>query len=610
LSRVPFDELEIRKQKRFKKNHYQRSVAENKFNIIGLDTETYMGRCKIICDSLGRSLEPENLDELLDFLTYKEYRGKILFWYNIRFDVQSILKWMNKKQIYEVYLTGRCKYKDYVIQYINQKYLKITVGHKCYNFYDLANFLTGGLNYLANKYLNEEKLDIVDSTRLNDDMQYWNDNKEDIIKYCIRDAVLTQKLAVYFWSYMNESLGFSPRSPFSKGSISQEFFLYKCYIPSIDYFLQNDITLDILRHAYYAYSGGRFELLKRGYFKEVYLYDIKSAYPAEIADLIDYREGYWIKDKNFERYDRGFWYCNVEFYHDIISPFMQKVQGLNIYPNGKFNVFLTKKEIDFILKNFKEVSINSISGYGFILRMDKNKVPFLPRKPFGLMEYIYRLKEEAITEEKRNAQKIIANSLYGKFIQTAGGHTGKLFNPLWSAEITANVRLKLMEVALTGNNIDNIIGFSTDSIFTTKPIQDKFIGSDMGEWELKYHGTDGIFLMTDIYSIKTEKENKHKLRGFKIKLKKDDEEKDWITVYNIIHKLDKDLKFRYKITRPINLGECIIQNKVKNLDMLNIWKEDVKEISINGDTKRIWEDDFHSGEECMQVEHSSNPILI
>jgi hypothetical protein len=44
--------------------------------------------------------------------------------------------------------------------------------------------------------------------------------------------------------------------------------------------------------------------------------------------------------------------------------------------------------------------------------------------------------------------------------------------------------------------------------------------------------------------------------------------------------------------------------------MLNIWKEDIKEININGDTKRIWEDDFHSGLEPIKIAHTSIPILI
>jgi DNA polymerase elongation subunit (family B) len=474
----------------------------------------------------------------------------------------------------------------------------------------LANFIQGSLNELAKKYLDKEKIEDIDSPRLNVDLNYWKESYDKIIQYCIMDAKLTKELSDYFWDYMRESLNFNPYSPYSKGSISQEYFLYKCFIPTINHFLQNEVTKDILRHAYYAYSGGRFELLRRGYFKDVYLYDLKSAYPSEISKLIDYSKGIWVKTKNPENYIKGFWYCNIEFFHDLISPFMQKISGLNVYPIGKFKQYLTKNEIEFILKNFKEVNIDPLSGYGFVPRQDLNGVPYLPYMPFGLMEYVYRLKEEAVTEEKRNAQKIIANSLYGKFIQTVGGHTGKLFNPLWASEITANTRLKLLEVALTNNNLKHVIGFSTDSIFIDKPIQDKFIGSKMGEWELKFQGWNGIFLMTDIYSIKTVEGNEHKLRGFKIKLKKEDKEEDWITVYNILNKLDKDLKFKYKITRPINLGECIIQNKVKNLSMLNIWKEDIKEININGDTKRIWEDDFHSGLEPIKIAHTSIPILI
>ena len=523
---------------------------------------------------------------------------------------------MPENFIYELYYTGECNYKNYELLYLNQKLFQIRLGRNSYKFYDLANFLDGSLNSLAKKYLGKEKLDTIDSSRLNNDINYWNENIKDIIKYCIVDAKLTQELGNYFWKYIRDTLKFNPRSPYSKGAISQEYFLYKCpYIPRLDdfKFKNNDKCFDMLRHAYYSYAGGRFELLKRGYIENIYLYDIKSAYPAEIANLIDYtpgKYGRWIKTLDYMKCDQGFWYCEIDFFHTVLSPFMQKLYGLNIYPVGSFKQFLSKREIEFILQNFKEANINLISGYGYIQNPKLRPEIKEQIKPFKVMNDIYKLKESADTEEKRNAFKIIANSLYGKFWQQTGGHTGKLFNPIWASQITSNVRLKLLEIAMSDNNLKHIIGFSTDSIFIDKPIDNRFIGKEMGKWELKFKGKSGVFLMSDIYTIHLENEDKHKLRGFKIKLKPDDPPEKWITVDNIVHNLDENLKFKYKITRPMNLGECIVHNKEKNLSLVNIWKEEIKEIDINGDTKRLWEKKFESGEEVMEKSHSSKPIFL
>ena len=624
MSKILFDELEIKPQRRFRKSY------PKKYDCVGLDTETYKGKCKLICDSYGIYNEPETFNDIARFLTETRYVNKKNFFFNLRYDFQSLIKFLPIELIYELYSTNECYINDiydenimYHLFYLEKKFFRIKKmkfddnnndvlkrGH-C-SFYDLASFLEGSLDSLSEKYLGEHKIDTIDSSRLNEDINYWNENKEEIIKYCLYDAKLTKMLADKFWKLMFNALDFLPKYPFSKGALSQEYFIHKCnFIPRIERFFRNmdnsinDCRLNgILRYAYEAYSGGRFELLKRGYFKEVYLYDIKSAYPSEIANLIDFTRGKWRKTVHYDRYNYGYWYCDINFYHSVISPFMQKSMGLNIYPNGKFKTFLTKNEINFIFKNFKGVSIDPIAGYGFILE-DLQK-PFLPF--CKEINKLYNLKENEENEEIKLCYKLTANSCYGKFWQQVGGHTGKLWNPMYATEITANTRLKLLDAALK-NNIKNIIGFSTDSIFSEKPLKLKQ-DSKLGSWELKYKGKNGIFLMTDIYSLQTDNGDKHKMRGFKIKLNKNDKEYDYITVYNILNKLGEYTRFKYKVKRPLNLGEVIMQYKAKDLSMLNVWRNDERIISINGDIKRIWENKFNNAYEPFEITHTSEPILI
>ena len=80
MARIPFHELEIIPQRRNKlKKRYKRGN-------VGLDTETYMGKVKIIADSSGRCIEPKSDIELLRFLNYRQYRGKIGWFWNLRYD--------------------------------------------------------------------------------------------------------------------------------------------------------------------------------------------------------------------------------------------------------------------------------------------------------------------------------------------------------------------------------------------------------------------------------------------------------------------------------------------------------------------------------------------
>ena len=58
-------------------------------------------------------------------------------------------------------------------------------------------------------------------------------NREDIIKYCIKDADLTKRLSDYFWNLIYTNLKYYPKSPMSKGKLSEEYFLKTCNIPSL-----------------------------------------------------------------------------------------------------------------------------------------------------------------------------------------------------------------------------------------------------------------------------------------------------------------------------------------------------------------------------------------
>jgi len=591
MAKKPFDILNIVFQKRFKNQGF--TMKEN----TGIDTETYKGYVKLICDDSGRHKDVNNFEDIVKFLTHVRFKNTFNWFYNIKFDFESIIKYLDYGELVNLYKDKKIKHNDYTITYIDKKFFSLTKQNNYYYFYDLYNFLDTSLNKASDKFLNDKKLDTVDSSQLNISLDYWKEHKKDIVKYCIQDASLTKRLADYFWSVVYKNMNYYPKRPFSKGKISEEYFLATCYIPTI-----NDIAEPILKYAYNSYFGGRFELLKKGYFDKVYSYDIKSAYPYQMTTLIDFSKGGWmeVREVNENAYT-GFYECIVTADEHFFSPFLYKVGMLSLFPNGKFKQFLTKQEIDFIRLRFENSAVSVVKGYEFY--PDTLVYPLKSE-----MERLYAWKEKEKDESIKYCVKIFMNSLYGKTIQVSGDYnrTGKIFNPIWASLITSGTRIKLLELALQAP--DNIIMFSTDSVHSTTPLKVPTT-PEIGDFAKDFEG-EGVYIMSDVYNLWNTSRNKtkNKLRGFALAVEKDIDS-DMIMLKDILSNMES-AEYKYKTSRPYHLGECLLHKKARRIDDLNIFGEVEKSIHVNGDKKRFWFNEFRSGKECLKTQINSLPLKV
>lgn len=595
MPRIPFEYLNINPQKRFKNSGF--ILKEN----TGLDTETYQGYVKLICDDSERHKDIDEFLDIINFLTHSRYRNKLNWFYNIQFDFESIVKYLDKSELSDLYINGTIVYEGITIDYISKKYFAIKdKNHNYYYFYDLYNFLDTSLDKASKKFLKDEKLTDVNSSKLNTDLNYWVENYNNIIRYCIYDAQLTKRLADYFWKIIYDNLHYYPKRPFSKGKLSEEYFLSNCYIPQIDF-----LSKKVLEYAYNSYYGGRFELLQRGYFEKVYNYDIKSAYPFEISNLIDFNKGKWKRTTKFnsDAYT-GFYLCSVDILENIFSPVVKKLNDLNIYPNGQFKQYLTKDEITFIESRFENSTVKIVSGYEFY--------PHTLNYPFKKeIERLYAWKEKEQDEDIKYVIKIILNALYGKFIQITGDNlTGKIFNPLYASLITSNTRIKLMNTAF--QKPESIIAFSTDSIASTEKLSIP-LNPQLGDFSKDFEG-QGVYILSDIYTLwnNETKEYKNRIRGFSISKEKQGEGKHNTTLLlkDILANMNNTI-YNYYTYRPHHLGECLTHYKTLNIKQnLNVFSKVKKKIDINGDIKRVWNKDFISGKQCLKEFITSVPILI
>lgn len=561
----------------------------------GLDTETYHGYAKIITDSYGEVHEVVGIEDVLKYLTTKKFRSHHNFFYNIRFDFQALMKYLPEEELKELYIKGKVVHGQYKISYIPRKMVSIIHARHTYKYYDLFPFFLMSLEKAAATLLGAKKNEEnIDRPRLNVDIGYWKERYEDICKYCVSDSMLTQRLGVLLQDTYKKALGFPPQRYVSQANISKEYFSRKCEIPDI-----RKVDKKVKKYAFNCYHGGRFEILKKGWFDEVTLIDINSAYPYYISELTQCTNGKWSRVKEVD-YDalHGYYLCEVDVPAYILPPFMVNAsKSLKLFPRGKFGVFITKNEVE---AYSKYVDIRVIHGYEF--KSEDRSQPFKE----AILK-LYELKKETPKDDFRyDVYKKTSNSFYGSFYEKREEKgkwiVGKMFNPLYAPEITADTRIQVYEEAQKWG--DRNIGFATDSlIIEGKAEMDNH--KRLGEFDVDAHGS-GCILQSGIYEVAGEHKTRGMLKGTNIQ--KDG--KEYEHIFDYIKQEPRREKYEWDIERPVNLGEAVRHHKKWSVEDINVWHTFHKSIDVNRDLKRVWHGKFKDGGELYEKHIDSSPISI
>lgn len=608
-----------------------------------------------------------NEASVIDLHTRYSFRSSINFYYNLQYDFEGMLKLFHKDIAVMLYgatsayldetynalsldmLKEDPNYKwTYKTTYIPKKAFHVKVqGDKKYSFYDLLQYYQMGLANAAKKYLStkedaqkgdfkaeftskalfelkstiEEQIERFQKHILKNDLltseqkikkvfemkrffSSFTDAKhyrETLIKYCIQDAVVCRELGHIIVEGVN---GFVNTRNFNSSASISEY-----------YFRSNGIGVPKLAPSVFKefmkpYYGGRFESMKKGYMKGVSIYDIKSAYPAAMANMPILSKTPIIKN-SYSLHDEAVYgtYCiNVDIPEDYyISP-LQIRDSLLYFPNGKFrNYYVDKITLTKLLDDGFDVElIKSMEIF------DNQAQPLL----YDLIMKLFNIKEDKSNPEVvRLAAKIILNSLYGKFIQlvddaglelvktmleldcvspadlfnianryykkvhTMNFKTGKLFAPQYASYITAHTRNFLYSTAQKCG-MKNIIGFHTDSIMLKGDDLIK-TGHKLGDWELEslkgvhpeslekietpVSNADLWFLKTGFYQVSKDGLLKLRARG--------------------IGKTDNLLQESFVVKRRMGLRQAV----KRRFDDMNIISEQSIDNNMDSDAKRIWD---------------------
>ena len=620
--------------------HYPRFGKKLK-NIVGWDTETIDGKCRIITLSTSEKEEIYHInskEDWINLLTQKRFQRSLNFFWNLNYDVNSMLKYFSKEKLLNLHYFDNISEKKINFSYLKHKNFCIRKkGEKRnsnYYFWDIAQFFDMiPLKLAAKKYLNLDKKEYDVINLKEEDLK-----KEKLIEYAKTDAKLCRLLAKYFYIYL-KNLKLFGNKPYSKASLTKEFYWNK--YDSFPYLqkekgLDNENNLNYLwQYSLNNYYGGRFEVLKRGYLTakneylnnpKIFYYDLNSCYPNVIKNLLDLRYGIWNFEIKEPKNDAFYSICRCQFNQNFekIGLYPQEKNNLIYYPKSiKNDVYLNNFEIDF----FKKIGIDFkiINGFYFY--------PLEKRKVFSYLEDLYAYRN-LLKSQKNDLQitiKIIMNSLYGSLIELQktekegeniedcdkiiriqneliGFKTrfrcGYMFNPFYGSLITSIPKLQLLEESL--KIPESVVSYATDSIVSLEKIPGIKISNNLGDWSLEGEGGEGIVIGSGMYEIRFDDSNvKIRLRSFSFAKSKD----------SIFEKLEKNPEKDYikmNTKKLISLNEALFKKKVlrKKIDFSDYNKIYTIEkiLYINSDIKRNWEKNFDNNAEVLKKLHVSKPL--
>jgi hypothetical protein len=436
-------------------------------------------------------------------LNRKKHVTYVAFFFS--YDVEMILKDLPLKKKVVLFKTGEVEYKNYKIKYVKRKFFSVRRTGQTTNgitIYDACGFFIGQGGFVP--VLESFKIPVPPEIRSGKKARSgftWKDYDK-IKHYNFLECVKLVELMEVVYK-LCETIDLVPRRWYGSSALAA-VALRKWKVDEVSRRTTEETCppkfFDAITRAYF---GGRIEAFKLGSFKNIFGYDINSAYPWEISQLPITKGNYWFHSKKFAPDNIGVWRVKFKFpSSQTIGFFPFRMMDGSIKFPLQGEGWYWKPEIDVALKHFPEC-VEIVEGY-FLLEEEltilSEKIPTL---------YKQRLAYKKKGNLSQWIIKILLNAMYGKFAQKVGRADFKNF--CYAGLITSGTRAKIRDACI--GREDSIIAFATDGIYSQKPLNLKH-SERLGQWECKQYKR-GSVIQSGIYLMETmEGKVKTKQRGY------------------------------------------------------------------------------------------------
>ena len=556
--------------------YYRKNTSKVSIKPIGLDTEAYpSGECFMLATSEGDIFK---IDYYPRCLFNRKYRGKSFVCYNLKYDSGAMLQHLSPANLEELRTTDKTCYRNYTYQVIANKCFTIRKGKNSIHIYDMLNFYNMALDKAARLYIDMQKKGSDPALFTH---KYVSENWSRIGEYCLQDANLVERLS-HFIIKRFESYGVYPKKLYSIAYIS--YLHFRAHCPNVIVKKYWEKHKEVLSFALQAYNGGKFEVTTKGpgYYYE---YDIVSAYPFEIRNLVDISWARVVREKAYRKNAiYGFLKCKIRIPMEVYSPVAVKRNNVNCYAVGAFEKVITKCEYEYLVGAGCDIEILD----AYYLCCYNKQYPY--RKE---IDRLVKLKSEYKLrgmDLDYHTVKIIMNSFYGKFVQLIEKQdyyeAGSRWHPIDGSVITANTRIKMSD---TQKKHNSVCAVHTDSVLSTSALSIQS-NESLGDFILKAQG-QGVILGSGIYQIG----NKTKFRGMSGQLR----------LMEILSGCGKELKLSYK--HAYTWRE--VAHRGWYNEKINLFENIPKQINVNFDQKRLWLNDWQDWTQVLERKVESLPLI-
>ena len=496
----------------------------------------HIDREKGIYNSLGEHLEPCEFTQTMDFLLGNE---ALKVFDQLDCAAASFLHLINitDKEAQRLFENGRINFSGtpYRISYFPAKYFAIYKGFGA----------------------SEVKAEFSDISQYNSELDNMVLTKEEgqirsLVTYTTKTATDVYDALV--------SLGLQPENLISPSNvfIRQKFDKEKFNLPTMD-----DVPVGVLQYADECVKGNYVEAFNRGYFESAFDYDVSSCYAFHASKLLDIRRGKWVYSTEYQASATyGFVKCEVNV-DDTISPVIFKAQEQNYTPQGIWETFITKSEIDYI--NDNNIGYASvISGWWWF--KDERKADYHPLA--GMINWLYARRQKTTGLNHEIIKRILTGAFYGMFLQKKHGKPGEHYLSPYGAIIEAEARLQVIDTCRLYNA--KPLAIVVDGVVTQKriPLEKN---TELGGWRLSHEGKC-IIVNSGLVAF----EGKEGEGDFSLSF-------DWL--HNAISAEPEAAKYTKQSQRMVLLGHAVQSGCIDKLGAIEVHE---RVIHIGGDSKRYW----------------------
>jgi hypothetical protein len=383
-----------------------------------------------------------------------------------------------------------------------------------------------------------------------------------------------------------QSLNTEPETLTSPISIYEKQVLNKLDLPTSDH-----IPDEANEFAYECNYGGWIEAFKLGSFKQAYDYDITSAYPYFLSQLVDIRKGIWKHTSEYQKQAYyGYCHCVVTIDSNF-SPIIAETDDINYTAIGTWETYLTKSEIDFI-NAYQLGNTKIIDGWWWI----PHSLDALSIKPLAETMVALHQKRMQSTEFANKIIKRIMVGSWGKLLEAhyLDNTVGKHFNPVWGVEVETSARLACAKFVLdNGLYPDHLLHIAVDGILATKHIA---IANNetLGSWKISSIAP-AIVAGSNAVAIKDKDNN----ADFSLKY-------DWLAK-EILHNPESDV-YVMKSKQPVVLGHVLQnENNITKYQELGNIVNTTRSVDITYEKKRLYNSSPECGKDLLNNQYSSIP---